>query len=223
MNYGGSQSTLSTVAYMRQVYSFLIGMFLIAGGMGFAVLKIAVNPASGVECLSLLLASLLLAGITYCLREAEGLNALCLVLFMGVVGWLGGALAIAYPLAVVDVYLSILVTMLALWLWSALSNQPLNFWRGFLWTTLTTLTVFGFVRLCVPYAKNSLLPLLIALPLITQLYLLGGSWSLTQKPRQGDVVDGAICLLFEHPEFFYYALDGANCLVQIIFSFFWWM
>ncbi len=221
MSYVAAQPALTTLSQIRQTYAILVGMFLVAGGVGFAVLKVAVKPATDLECLLLFAGIVVMGAITYGAREKEGLNSLCAVLLMGLLGWLGGVAALEHEVIVVTCYLCVLTSFGALCLWSLLSAERLNFWYGVLWCVLVSALVLWCVRSAYPDSKAHLLPIAGAVSVITQLYLLGSSWKFMQKPTSEGAFAGASDFLFGLEDDFA-VVECIDVLLQIL-SFFWWM
>lgn len=221
MNYSGTLASARTVAYMQKVYAIIAGMFLFSGLVGYAVLHIATNPPSGIQCILLFLGLIFAGAVAYTLREEAWLGGLALLLFMGIVGWFGGVLAIQHEVVIATCYFCLLVSFGAFWFWSLLSSEKLNFWFGALWCVVVTLAVLWCVRIAYPDAKVHLLPVAALVSIIAQIYLLCSSASLLQQRVSDSAMKGASEILFAQMGDALASIDGIEAVFQIL-SFFWW-
>lgn len=221
MSYVAAQPSVRMVSYMQQVYAVLTGMFLCAGGVGFAVSRAAIHSPTGIQCALFILGLVFMGAVTYSLRKEGGLNALCLLLFMAIVGWFGGVLTLEHEIVVVTCYLCVLTSFGTLWAWSLASTEKLNFWYGFVWCVLTSLAVLCCVRMAYPASKEHLLPIAGVVSVITQMYLLCSSAGITQEHASNGVITGASSLLFENVGEMLFTSDAVEVLWQILSSFWW--
>lgn len=230
MSYVGAQPSIRRVSYMQQVYATLTGMFLFAGGVGFAVSRAATHSPTGIQCALFILGLVFMGAVTYSLRKEGGLNALCLLLFMAIVGWFGGVLTLEHEIVVVTCYLCVLTSFGTLWAWSLASTEKLNFWYGFVWCVLTSLAVLWCVQTAYPTSKEHLLPIGGVVSVITQVYLLCSSAGITQEHASNGVITGASSLLFKNVGDVLFTYDTVEVLWQGLFevlwqilSSFWWV